>query len=127
MGSWTLEKLALEGQGRDDKLPAGDLDYLKLVGRAACLGRRATESEVRDFFAPYAPYEGLAGTYALSAAHLAGARGPDRAREPPQVGQWGITRVGAPLNVQGGALRLTATAMCKEHLIGGLVRGSLPG
>lgn len=76
---------------------------------------------------PYAPYEGLAGTYALSAAHLAGARGPDRAREPPQVGQWGITRVGAPLNVQGGALRLTATAMCKEHLIGGLVRGSLPG
>ncbi len=69
LGSWTLEKLAYEGQGRDDKLPAGDLDYLKVVGRLAGLGRRATESEVRDFFAPYAPYEGLAGTYVLSAAH----------------------------------------------------------
>ena len=65
VGSWTLEKLALEGQGRDDKLPAGDLAYIKLVGRLAGLGRRATELEVRDFFAPYAPYEGLAGTYAL--------------------------------------------------------------
>jgi 3-methyladenine DNA glycosylase/8-oxoguanine DNA glycosylase len=67
VGSWTLEKLALEGQGRDDKLPAGDLAYIKLVGKLAGLGRRATEPEVRDFFAPYAPYEGLAGTYALSA------------------------------------------------------------
>lgn len=67
VGSWTLEKLALEGQGRDDKLPAGDLAYIKLVGKLAGLGRRATEPEVRDFFAPYAPYEGLAGTYALRA------------------------------------------------------------
>jgi DNA-3-methyladenine glycosylase II/AraC family transcriptional regulator of adaptative response / DNA-3-methyladenine glycosylase II len=66
VGAWTLEKLALEGQGRDDKLPAGDLAYMKLVGRLAGLGRRATEPEVRDFFAPYAPFEGLAGTYALS-------------------------------------------------------------
>jgi len=69
VGSWTLEKLAYEGQGRDDKLPAGDLDYLKLVGRLAGLRRRATESEVRELFTPYAPYEALAGTYALSAAH----------------------------------------------------------
>ncbi len=68
VGSWTLEKLALEGQGRDDKLPAGDLAYIKLVGKLAGLGRRATEPEVREFFAPYAPYEGLAGTYALSGA-----------------------------------------------------------
>ncbi len=68
VGSWTLEKLALEGQGRDDKLPAGDLAYIKLVGKLAGLGRRATEPEVRDFFAPYAPFEGLAGTYALSGA-----------------------------------------------------------
>ena len=45
--------LAFQGQGRDDQLPAGDLAYVKLVGRLAGLGRRATEEEVRAFFAPY--------------------------------------------------------------------------
>ncbi len=65
VGSWTLEKLAFHGQGRDDQLPAGDLAYVKLVGELARLGRRATEDEVREFFAPYAPYGALAGIYAL--------------------------------------------------------------
>jgi len=65
IGSWTLEKLAFEGQGRDDQLPAGDLAYVRLVGRAAGLGRRATEDEVRAFFSSYEPYAGLAGLYAL--------------------------------------------------------------
>ena len=65
IGSWTLEMLAFEGQGRDDQLPAGDLKYVKLVGRLAGLGRRATEDEVRAFFAPYEEYAGLAGLYAL--------------------------------------------------------------
>ena len=58
IGSWTLESLAFYGQGRDDQLPAGDLAYIKLVGRLARLGRRATEEEVREFFAPYAPLRG---------------------------------------------------------------------
>ena len=66
VGSWTVEKLALEGQGRDDMLPAGDLAYVKIVGRLAGLGRRATEQEVRDFFEPYAPFQALAGTYVIS-------------------------------------------------------------
>ena len=33
IGSWTVQKLALGGQGRIDQIPAGDLAYLKLVGR----------------------------------------------------------------------------------------------
>jgi 3-methyladenine DNA glycosylase/8-oxoguanine DNA glycosylase len=65
IGAWTVECLALYGQGRDEVLPAGDLAYLKLVGRLEGLGRRATEEEVRGFFAPYAPHAGLAAAYAL--------------------------------------------------------------
>ena len=67
VGPWTVECLALHGQGRDDQLPAGDLAYLKLVGRLAGLGRRADEQEVRAFFEPYAPFAGLAGTYLVHA------------------------------------------------------------
>ena len=33
VGPWTLEVLALHGQGHHDRVPAGDLGYLKLVGR----------------------------------------------------------------------------------------------
>src|SRR5205085_8713566 len=33
IGAWTLQMLALTGQGRLDQLPAGDLAYLKFVGR----------------------------------------------------------------------------------------------
>jgi 3-methyladenine DNA glycosylase/8-oxoguanine DNA glycosylase len=68
IGSWTIDCLAFHGQGRDDMLPAGDLAYVKLVGRLARLGRRATEAEVRDFFEPYGEWAGLAGTYMLRAA-----------------------------------------------------------
>jgi 3-methyladenine DNA glycosylase/8-oxoguanine DNA glycosylase len=65
IGRWTIEMLALGGQGRDDQIPALDVAYLKFVGRAAGLGRRATEEEVRAFFAPYEEWAGLAGVYAL--------------------------------------------------------------
>ena len=65
IGNWTIEMLAFEGQGRDDMLPALDVAYLKLVGVLAGLGRRATEEEVRAFFAPYEEHAGLAGLYAL--------------------------------------------------------------
>ena len=67
VGSWTLETLALTGQGRLDQIPAGDLAYLKLVGRLRSPDprARATEDEVRELFAPYAPWAGLAGLHAL--------------------------------------------------------------
>jgi 3-methyladenine DNA glycosylase/8-oxoguanine DNA glycosylase len=70
IGPWTIEKLAFHGQGRDDMLPAGDLAYVKLVGRMLRLGRRAEVDEVREFFKPYAPFEGLAGLYLLRGARF---------------------------------------------------------
>jgi 3-methyladenine DNA glycosylase/8-oxoguanine DNA glycosylase len=75
VGSWTLETLALTGQGRLDQIPAGDLAYLKLVGRLLSPDprSRATEEEVRELFAPYAPWAGLAGLHALHGAGNAAA------------------------------------------------------
>jgi 3-methyladenine DNA glycosylase/8-oxoguanine DNA glycosylase len=76
IGPWTIEKLAFHGQGRDDMLAAGDLAYVKLVGRMLRLGRRATVDEVRAFFEPYAPFEGLAGMYLLRGSRFVMPAGP---------------------------------------------------
>jgi len=65
IGPWTVQCLGLFGRGDPDSLPAGDLVYLKLVGRLARLGRRATVAEVEEFYAPYAPFRGLAGLWTL--------------------------------------------------------------
>jgi 3-methyladenine DNA glycosylase/8-oxoguanine DNA glycosylase len=67
IGSWTVECLALHGQGRFDEVPAGDLALRKLVGRlrSGDPRERAQETEVREFFAPYAPWGGLAAVYAM--------------------------------------------------------------
>ncbi|HEV7937254.1 MAG TPA: hypothetical protein VGP18_04440 [Solirubrobacteraceae bacterium] len=66
VGPWTVEMLALHGQGRYDQLPAGDVGLLKYVGRSlsegdprACAG----EDEVRAFFARYGPWQGLAALH----------------------------------------------------------------
>jgi 3-methyladenine DNA glycosylase/8-oxoguanine DNA glycosylase len=75
IGSWTLQMLAFTGQGRLDQLPAGDLAYLKLVGRLRSGGdpwARATEEEVAELFAPYEPWAGLAGLHALRAGGASG-------------------------------------------------------
>jgi 3-methyladenine DNA glycosylase/8-oxoguanine DNA glycosylase len=76
IGPWTVQCVGLYGRGEPDSLPAGDLGYVKLVGRLAGLGRRATVEEVEEFFAPYAPYRGLAGSFMLAAHHKAIASGP---------------------------------------------------
>jgi 3-methyladenine DNA glycosylase/8-oxoguanine DNA glycosylase len=67
VGPWTCEMLALHGQGRYDQVPAGDVGLLKLVGRLLSGGdpyARAQEHEVREFFAPYEEWAGLAAIHA---------------------------------------------------------------
>jgi len=66
IGPWTVEMLALKGQGRHDQLPAGDLGLLKLVGRRLSGGDPraiAGEEDVRSFFAPYGRWCGLAAAH----------------------------------------------------------------
>jgi 3-methyladenine DNA glycosylase/8-oxoguanine DNA glycosylase len=65
IGPWTVQCLGLFGRGDPDSLPAGDLIYLKLVGRLARFGRRASVEEVEEFYAPYAPFRGLAGLWTI--------------------------------------------------------------
>jgi DNA-3-methyladenine glycosylase II len=73
VGPWTLEALALYGQGHHDRVPAGDLGYLKLVGRVTTGNPKARVDEpaARAFFEPYGDWKGLAGEY----LRLAAARG----------------------------------------------------
>ncbi len=65
IGPWTVQCLGLFGRGDPDSLPAGDLIYLKLVGRLAGLGRRASVEEVEEFYASYEPFRGLAGLWTI--------------------------------------------------------------
>jgi 3-methyladenine DNA glycosylase/8-oxoguanine DNA glycosylase len=70
IGAWTVEILALTGQGRLDQVPAGDLGLIKFVGRMLSGGdpwARADEQQVRDFFARFGRWQGLAASYALHA------------------------------------------------------------
>jgi DNA-3-methyladenine glycosylase II len=76
IGPWTTQRLGLFGRGEMDSLPAGDLAYIKLVGRLAGLGRRAEIAEVEEFYAPYEPFRGLAGLITLAGLHRAVAVGP---------------------------------------------------
>jgi 3-methyladenine DNA glycosylase/8-oxoguanine DNA glycosylase len=68
IGRWTVEMLAAHGQGRYDVLPAGDLNYLKLLGRWRSGGdpaARAEEAEVRELFERFGAWRGLAAKHAL--------------------------------------------------------------
>ncbi len=76
IGPWTVQCLGLRGRGDPDSLPAGDLGYVKLIGRLRGEGRRATVEQVEEFFAPYAPYRGLAGAFVLAELHKKVAGGP---------------------------------------------------
>jgi 3-methyladenine DNA glycosylase/8-oxoguanine DNA glycosylase len=76
VGPWTVQCLGLFGRGEMDSLPAGDLGYIKLVGRLAGLGRRAGVAEVEEFYAPYEPYRGLVGALTLAGLRRLVAQGP---------------------------------------------------
>jgi 3-methyladenine DNA glycosylase/8-oxoguanine DNA glycosylase len=68
VGRWTVEMLAAHGQGRYDTLAAGDLSYLKLVGRWRSGGdpaARAEEHDVRAQFERFGAWRGLAAKHAL--------------------------------------------------------------
>jgi 3-methyladenine DNA glycosylase/8-oxoguanine DNA glycosylase len=93
IGPWTVEMLALHGQGRNDQLPAGDLGLLKLVGRHLSGGdprALAQEQEVRDLFAPYGQWAGLAACHLLSEHAL-----------PARIGRTRAGRRMAPGSVTG--------------------------
>ncbi len=76
IGPWTVQCLGLFGRNELDSLPAGDLAYIKLVGRLRGEGRRATIPEVEEFYAPYEPYRGLVGTLTLAGLHRMVSQGP---------------------------------------------------
>jgi DNA-3-methyladenine glycosylase II len=76
IGPWTVQCLGLFGRNEPDSLPAGDLGYIKLVGRLSGQGRRATVPEVEEFYAPYAPYRGIVGALTLAGLHKFVSQGP---------------------------------------------------
>ena len=88
IGSWTVEKLALEGQGRDDMLPAGDLAYVKLVGRLA---------------GPRPPRDRGRGARVLRALRaVRGAGGHLRDRRPPDAPARRAAALGGRPDAAGG-------------------------
>jgi 3-methyladenine DNA glycosylase/8-oxoguanine DNA glycosylase len=68
IGPWTVERMALHGQGRHDQLPAGDLGLLRFAGRVLSGGDPeafADEEQVRELFSPYGEWAGLAAAHAI--------------------------------------------------------------
>lgn len=96
IGPWTIEMLGLHGQGRMDVVPAGDLGFLKIVGRLSTGNprARADEAEVRGFFEPYGEWKGMAGVHLMHAA----ARGliPERFAASPGLRRAGTRWSAAP-------------------------------
>jgi len=98
VGPWTVEMLALHGLGRHDVIAAGDLGYLKIVGRLLT-GRpyaRAEIPDVRGFFAPYGAWKGLAGEY-LRWGWRRGLITPPARRSPGPAPRPAGTRWSAPV------------------------------
>jgi 3-methyladenine DNA glycosylase/8-oxoguanine DNA glycosylase len=73
IGPWTLAMLALNGQGRFDVAPVGDLNLLKAVARlrSGSPHDRAEIADVEALLAPYAPWRGLAALHLMTATRSA--------------------------------------------------------
>lgn len=68
IGRWTSDVTALHGLGDFSAVPAGDLGYMKAVGRRLSGGDPkavASEVQVREFFRPYGSWGGLAAVHLL--------------------------------------------------------------
>jgi len=100
IGPWTVEMLALHGFGRHDVVAAGDLGFIKLVGRVTTghPKARAEIAEVREFFEPYGEWKGLAGEY-LRVAYASGLAGDvsSARRRPGPAPRRAGTRWSAPV------------------------------
>ncbi|MGN6255577.1 MAG: DNA-3-methyladenine glycosylase family protein [Solirubrobacterales bacterium] len=92
IGPWTVQCLGLFGRGELDSLPAGDLGYVKLVGRLRGEGRRATIPEIEAFYAPYEPYRGLVGSLTLAGLHWKVSQGPPLRLAPDAQRHWPMQR-----------------------------------
>jgi DNA-3-methyladenine glycosylase II len=70
IGPWTLAMLALNGQGRFDVAPVGDLNLIKAAARlrSGSPHDRAELAEVEALLEPYAPWRGLAALHLMTAA-----------------------------------------------------------
>ena len=64
IGRWTAETALLRGLSRADAFPAGDLGIVKYLAEGLFEhGRRATESEMRQYAERWRPWRGLALVY----------------------------------------------------------------
>lgn len=74
IGRWTEDVVRLLGVGDHAAVPAGDHGLLRWAGRLLAHGDPdgyATEEQVREIFAPYEEWAGLAASYALRARIVA--------------------------------------------------------
>lgn len=96
IGPWTIACLGLHGRGDPDALLAGDLSQVKLVGYMNGLGRLATVEEVEEFYLPYSPWRGWAGSFmvGLHGSHVRGAGSYQRIKRGPGRG-WASGRIRA--------------------------------
>ena len=95
IGPWTVQCLGLHGRGDPDSLPAGDLAYLKLVGRLAGLGGRGrrsprSRSSTRRM-SPTAAWRACTRSSASTTSSPGAGRSASPPRPAPASRRWGCS------------------------------------